>query len=166
MTHTRYLLLALILTAPTATFPMAKTVFKRLAPATICGGACYLGLTNDGRKTRSAVWEAAQKVMTHTTETAGSVQTWLEKKFTDQQDEHSIMINMLAEQKRQDKKLKKQLQEHDEKQDERLAALTEQMNTLQIMIAAQQQQASPAKEGNPNLLVTRGNMIVETEEAD
>lgn len=170
MNVTRRLLIPLTIAClPTASSPMSiiKTVLKRGAPAALATGACYFGLTQDGRKTRTTVWQAAQKVKEHTTEAACNLQTWLDTKFGEQKDEHALMINLLAELQKQNKRLKThQATTLDEVYDVKAQqiAILDKISDLEVMVAALQQQKIDALSEAPTS-TARGVIRIEAEEA-
>jgi hypothetical protein len=170
MIYPRRLLIPLILACipiNASPIPILRLAIKRIVPAAVATGALYFGFTTDGRKTRSTVWEAAQKINDHTTETSDKVHDLLETEFNEQKDEHSLMINTLAGVQKQAKTLKTQqdttleeVYEIKTQQD----ALLEKINTITIMLAALLQQKTDATTPAP-ALTTRGGIRIVTEEA-
>jgi hypothetical protein len=86
----------------------ARTGLRRVTSVSLIAGASYLGLTHDGRKTRTTVWDAAGKIIEKVSETTEETREWLSEKFGEQKDEHATMLKTLDELKKQNKVLKRQ----------------------------------------------------------
>jgi hypothetical protein len=97
----------------------ARTAIRRVASVSVIAGASYFGLTQDGRKTRTTVWDAAGKVIEKVSETTDETKEWfsgklnqnrewLSEKFGEQKDEHATILKTLTKLDKQNDLLEKQ----------------------------------------------------------
>lgn len=97
----------------------ARIGLRRVASVSVIAGASYFGLTHDGRKTRTTVWDAAGKVIEKVSETTEETKEWfsdklnqnkewLAEKFGEQKDEHATMLKALSKLDKQNDLLEKQ----------------------------------------------------------
>lgn len=148
-----------------------RTGLRRVAGISLIAGASYLGLTQDGRKTRATVWDAAEKILATISETAEQNKEYLATLFGEQKDEHTVMLKTLVKLEKQNNVLKRQN-----------ALILNKVYDLETMVAQvnQYMQGQPItidetlsqqpnfltaeNEANEHPLTRRGVIVMETED--